>query len=238
MIGTFFALALDQKSAILAEWVKIVGAFVVFWIGLTRYRRGLDQYRDAQTWKRSEFLANQIRDFEGDQRIHATLLMLDWSRRHIPLVSNRTGEIRYPVVGEATLLRALLPSTPSGGFSGVEASIRDAFDRFFDALGRLENFIELGLVDEKQVRQYIGYWLESIATDRPQHGAKLPVLIQLYLHTWDFGLTLKLLHRFGYFEKHDEALERSIVAEVSSLPAATPKELYPPDPKEGQASVG
>ncbi len=188
MLERFFELDLETQSAMIAEWVKIIGAGVAFWIGITRYREGLTQYKSAQNWKRSEFLAIQVKDFEADEKIHAVLMLLDWT------------------------------STPPGGFSGVEASIRDAFDRFFDALGRLQNFVDLELIDGEQVDHYVGYWIESVAKVRPQHGDKLPVLAHAFLCTWEFKLAMKMFQHHGYFRQIDKEKETAVVAEVSSWP--------------------
>ena len=68
------------------EWWKFclsivgyVGAVVAFLIGLRQYRR-------AEYWKRSQFLAQEMKEFFADPRVENARMMIDWGVRDIPLL--------------------------------------------------------------------------------------------------------------------------------------------------------
>jgi hypothetical protein len=52
---------------------------------------GLYQYVKAQRWKRREFIAAQIKDFEADKKIQLAMTMLDWNERTLTFPTE-TGE--------------------------------------------------------------------------------------------------------------------------------------------------
>src|ERR1700730_12711986 len=58
------------------EWAKILGAIGVFITGLW-------QYTKAQRWKRREFIATQVKQFEADKKIQLAMTMLDWNNREL-----------------------------------------------------------------------------------------------------------------------------------------------------------
>jgi hypothetical protein len=60
--------------------VGYVGAVVAFVVGLLQYRR-------AEYWKRSQFLAQEMKEFFEDPRVENARTMIDWGVRDIPLLS-------------------------------------------------------------------------------------------------------------------------------------------------------
>jgi hypothetical protein len=46
---------------------------------------GLYQYSRAQAWKRYEFVAAEIRQFDSDPQVRNGMLMIDWGTRDIEL---------------------------------------------------------------------------------------------------------------------------------------------------------
>src|ERR1051325_2140414 len=111
------------------DWIKIVGAFLVFCVGLWQYWR-------AQTWKRREFIASQMKDFEGDRRIQLAMTMLDWRDRELYFPSEADNTPVRVIVDGVLLSSALLPHEEAGGYSKEEVLIRDCIDRFLDMLVR------------------------------------------------------------------------------------------------------
>ncbi len=47
---------------------------------------GLWQYRQAQKWKRAEWVAQEVKDFLRDPAVSNALWMLDWKDRSLPLL--------------------------------------------------------------------------------------------------------------------------------------------------------
>jgi hypothetical protein len=78
-------------------------AFIAFLAGLVQYRR-------TQQWKRSEFVAKEIKEFKDDPAIRNALLMLDCKGRYIELFPQEPGpEKRQALVTDELLSHALTP---------------------------------------------------------------------------------------------------------------------------------
>jgi hypothetical protein len=64
------------------------------------------------------------------------------------------------------------PATDSdlAEFTRAEAAIRDAYDAFFDGIETFASYIRTGMVAPRDLRPYLGYWIDDIAsrTDDPQ----------------------------------------------------------------------
>jgi hypothetical protein len=109
------------------EWAKIAGAIVGFSIGLW-------QYAKAQRWKRREFIAAQVREFESDKKIQLAMTMLDWNNRELYFPSEASDKPIALKVDTALLCAAFLPHQWAKSYSKEEEMIRDCFDRFLDML--------------------------------------------------------------------------------------------------------
>jgi hypothetical protein len=75
-------------SVTVSNWIeilKILGAALAFWIGLTQYRR-------SEVWKRLEFVAAEMKTFYDDTAVKAAMTMLDWRRKEMALFKFR-GEM-------------------------------------------------------------------------------------------------------------------------------------------------
>lgn len=64
------------------EIIKIGCAAIAFAIGLRQYRR-------SQVWKRLEFVSAQMKIFFDDRAVRATMHMLDWRKKKMPLYKFR-----------------------------------------------------------------------------------------------------------------------------------------------------
>jgi hypothetical protein len=173
------------------EIAKLVVSIVGFAGTLVAFIVALRQYKRSEQWKRGEFVAEEIKEFESNQTVRNAFLMIDWSVRKIKL-DNTPGDGRGDIVSVTREMqtRALLPhtikphydhlrnapsspSTPIGSERGVsarftpdEARIRDTYDVFLDYLERFANFIKSGLVSPKEFEPYLSYWINSIAGEQ------------------------------------------------------------------------
>src|SRR5262249_32299894 len=137
-------------------WVSVLGFLgTIIGIFFTGY-----QFGQSEKWRKSEFVAKEIKEFEALPQVRNVYQMIDWSSRRIngSLDANRRKE-EWPVIERAALWRALLPppikgrdpdwadrslprdpATNLSGFSEREVAIRDSFDVFLDRLGRFGTF--------------------------------------------------------------------------------------------------
>jgi hypothetical protein len=174
------------------DWVKIAGAALAFGIGIYQYLR-------AQKWKRREFLAAQIKDFENDRKVQAALTMLDWSGRKIAFFPDTATTPLALKVDDKLLCSALVPHEAVEGYRTHEALIRDCFDRLFDGLVRFSNFVEADLISLDELRPYLRYWMRSISgTKQDYHCPDFYTLLHNYIIYYDFTEARQLIESFDY----------------------------------------
>jgi len=152
----------DQLHAI-----AFLGAAAAFSIGLAQYIR-------AQTWKRTEWVAQEMESFFNDWRVMAALRMIDYGERRLELYPSRANETeRYVMVLDDDVAKALehhiVRQRDNRAFTDDELTIRDIFDQFLNRLERIQSFIRTGLLSYRHVRPYLDYWavqvLEAEAAD-------------------------------------------------------------------------
>jgi hypothetical protein len=150
------------------NWLTLAGATG----GLIAFCVGLWQYSQAQRWKRLEFVAAEIKEFERTPSIQNTFLMLDWDERAIEFYpeGNNRRESERVIVVDAELIQKSL-SIQQEVFSDREVAVRDTFDEFFNHLERFDHYLVSGLVKYSEFHPYLAYWLR-ILTDRT--GGKKP----------------------------------------------------------------
>ena len=194
---TEFEIALDI--------VKIAGASAAFVISLT-------QYRKAQRWKRAEFVANEVKEFNALPEVRNAKLMLDYTARYVDLYPEREkSEDRRVRVTDEVLIAALAPHSRVKKFTQDEARIRDTFDEFLGRLERFENFIAADLISKEECAPYLEYWLDIIGMreeDAPRHA--LARSLQTYIKEYEYDGVERLLSRFGYEVKAEK--RRRVVA--------------------------
>lgn len=136
--------------------ITIVGAGVAFFVGLF-------QYRKAQRWKKSEWVAQEMQSFFGDHTVNCALKMLDWGNRSIELYPHRESEKdRFVFVDDHFLADALSWHKKHGPFTDVQIILRDVFDHFLDRLERINSFVETKLISIDDLRPYLVYFAENI----------------------------------------------------------------------------
>lgn len=146
----------DQLKA-----MALVGATLAFLIGLL-------QYRKAQTWKRNEWLAQEMESFFDDPRVAAALRMIDYGERRIELYPSRRKEAeRFLLLRDDDVAKALEHHSvryhrDDRGFTDDEATIRDTFDHLLGRLERIQSFVQSGLLTYRDIRPYLSYWATNV----------------------------------------------------------------------------
>ncbi len=122
---------IEFKPIEIADLLKLIGALTVFALGLYQYAR-------AQKWKRGEFIAAQIKEFEANKDIQIMMTILDWTDRKVYFPSEAGGDPVELRVDDQVLCSALLPHEAAGRYDRYEVLIRDRVDRFLEMLVRLK----------------------------------------------------------------------------------------------------
>lgn len=205
--------------------VGYLGAAAAFIVGLLQYRR-------ADYWRRSEFLATEMKEFFDDPGVTATLTMIDWGVRRVKL-NVPAADPRGVLIDRGLQCAALRPHTMltvgsdqvegvadgvgssnsvlSGGasFTPEQAAIRDAYDRFLDGLDRFGNYLEGDLLSIDDLRPYLDYWVNSIAdTNCTTEDSLWSLCLLAYINFYSFLGVRRLFDDYG----HDISLDKPLVA--------------------------
>jgi hypothetical protein len=168
------------RSMSFSKWMdilKLVGAVAAFWIGLK-------QYRKSETWKRVQFVADEMKTFYDDPAVKLAMGMLDWRKKEVALFKYRGGkDIDERVVVDYALVATALGIDPELKYDKNQSAIREIFERFLEFLARFEGFLETGVVKKGDLDPYLDYWTKLIAG----RDANSPeVAEQVLPHLWRF----------------------------------------------------
>lgn len=169
------------------------GALLLFFIGIKRYII-------EQTWKRNEFVANEIKVFTSDSMVRNAMYILDWGSRYIQLFPDKENyNDRFVKVDRQILKKALqyhdlrIKEDGKERFTTTEVAIRDTFDHFLSYFERFNQFIEAGLLTKKELQPYLIYWINSISNDMEEDARNV---IYHYIKSYGFSGTQKLFSQF------------------------------------------
>lgn len=166
---------------------------------------GLLEYIKAQKWKRMEFLSNEIKEFNSNFNVKRAFLMLDWSLYKIPLAENEIANKSYFLFNDDILKSALevnINKNSENGlieFTEVEAIIRLIFDTLFEQLSTFQNHIDNGLIQHKDIKPYIIYYIEIIA-NRNNNRKDLTTKVKLrnFIENYGYDQVKRLCVGLGY----------------------------------------
>jgi hypothetical protein len=181
---------------------------------------GITQYRRAETWKRAEFLAKEMKEFFANDRTRMALMLSDWSSRQVHLLAlTNPDDVTVTRFTRAMQVNALRPHSivdPTLGsdsegpvsdgeppelsrFTREEAVIRDCFDSYLDGLERFGSYLSTGLVTVEDLRPYLGYWIDDLVSAAlDSEDAAWAASVITYLHFYGYKGVNNLFLVFGY----------------------------------------
>ena len=177
------------------DWIAAISALVAT-VALVF---GIVQYVAAQRWRRAEFVAQKLSEFEGNPDVQNALTMMDWSGRTIWLNVGDTATATPVRVTHEALARILVHHSERA-FSDTEAAVRDCFDHLLDGLERFEHFIEAGLVTPEEFRPYLGYWTNlmrapGIAAGNTEASVDWRTSLSRYMEYYEYSGVQRLIQR-------------------------------------------
>ncbi|MEP7375907.1 MAG: hypothetical protein ABI675_21100 [Chitinophagaceae bacterium] len=217
--------------------IGLIGTLSVAIIAITTYQRN-------EKWKRAEFLAREMKEFQEKRPVQNTFKLIDWGSRSIPLLSEDAKD----KVTREIQVHALLPHTvvnkkqgSDAEYSGLhadnagsyykpeEVAIRDSFDAFLDGLERFSYYVETGLVKAEGLRPYLEYWIDDIHSPaKDEEDAAWSAALLTYIQFYKFTGVQKLFAAFnkpidpaqkvytGFLRKmKDQELAKQIAASVN-----------------------
>ncbi len=200
------------------EIVKLVVSILGFGGTIAALTFGFRQYARAEKWKRSEFVAKEIKEFESDPIVRNALQMIDWGKRKINLfLIQNPADADYIKITREDQWRALLPhdlkpkypslSVSQGAkdklkddeirFTPTEAKIRDTYDSFLGYFERFANFIKSDLVTANEFKPYIRYWIDSIAAGDSADDDAWRCALLTYINYYNYSGVKYLFQVYG-----------------------------------------
>lgn len=152
---------------------------------------GLWQYRQAQKWKREEFLITAVKEFSDSKVVRNARHMLDSlalfkDGRKIELFPDaEVLEKRRVFVTNEEIYEALTP-TPHEDLARDDdhaVVIRECFDAFLSELITFYHHIEQKLITKEGLRANIGYWIDLLGPDgglRPDYHRRIFAYAETY----------------------------------------------------------
>ncbi len=136
-----------KRSDIIAA-ISVLFTILVFGAGLW-------QYHSSETWKRSEFVANQIKEFNSDKINAAVLMMMDYDPAHVELFPEKPTETeRYSDVNLSTLTEAVRKDRD---FTSQEFQARIYFEHLLTSLSRFNYFIDRRVIEPRELCADVSY---------------------------------------------------------------------------------
>lgn len=212
-----------------SEWVSVALTALAGLGGVYAFRLGRREYREAQLWKRKEFVAAAMKDFSADPQVRNALQLVDWAVRRVNLSLSTEADPRdWPVVRRADQIAALRPHTLLSGddeeaqdsvkdgslcFTPLQALIRDTYDALFDAFERFAGFVSARLVQVDDLEPYLSYWIKDIAAvEGSEEDCRWTLAIMAYISFYSFSGTVMLFKSFGHDIKVRGELWRKLAA--------------------------
>jgi hypothetical protein len=94
-----------RTAQLIASIFGFIAVLVTLFFGFIQYRRG-------EKWKRGEFIANAIKEFESNPTVRYALLMIDYGRRKINIFQTpNLSDVEGVRITRGIQWRALLPHT-------------------------------------------------------------------------------------------------------------------------------
>jgi hypothetical protein len=156
-------------------------------IVILTFIRGIYEYIKSIKWKKSEFLSKEVKEFFKDEDVIKVKAMLDWDVRYLEINGKE-----FKVTNDF-LISALQTHNNKNKFTQEEAAIRDIFDNFFDKISYFSIYIDNKLVDKKEVKKYLSYYIDIIS----KPGRKPKKLVDTfndYINYYNFNQVRDLIN--------------------------------------------
>jgi hypothetical protein len=167
-------------------------------IAAVAFIAGLLQYRQAQKWKRAEWVAKEMKEFYDNPVVHRAMLMIDWEGRTFafPEESPETGTRLVRVTDDVVTGALRLYQMDQADFTTDEVVIRDTFDELLDGMEMFASFRAAGLVTAKDIKPYLAYWIEKIRSADTSGEPKRLVQLRAYIQNYGYSGIQKMFQDY------------------------------------------
>lgn len=170
----------------LLNWVK--DNFILI-AGVSAAGKWIWEYSQQRKFEKSKFLLERIEEFNSFEEVKVVNKLLDWNSIKI-----KYNEIEYKI-NDKILIEALITHNLKSEFNPTEVMIRNLFDFYFDKLNELIILRDCGLVDEKNLRRFLKYWISIMNGSKNSKSKILISRIENYLIFYGYTDVHKFLFK-------------------------------------------
>ena len=124
--------------------------------GLATTLKWVWEYSEGRKFEKNKFLLERIEKFNSQPSTQKMQKLLDWNAIKIEINGNRTK------VDDDILIEALKTHNNKKSFNPTEVYIREIFDKYLTGLTELIILSKTGLVDKKNLKKFIQYWINIL----------------------------------------------------------------------------
>jgi len=146
------------------------------------------EYTKKMKWEKNKFLLEELEKFHSLESTIAMETILDWNSADITINDRR---IKF----DDDLLYSSFATYYNQDFTKDQLLLRGLFDDYFDNLTRLIFMAKSGLVDEKNLIMFLGYWIKILNGDRSAKSERLVFQIQNYLRYYSYEALFETLQK-------------------------------------------
>jgi hypothetical protein len=145
------------------------------------------EYSQQRKFEKSKFLLERIEKFYQIEEVKLVNKLLDWNNTSIYY------EDKQYVIDDEILSNALVTHDNKSKFTPTEVMIRKVFDIYFDELKELIILRDCGLIDHKNLKRFLKYWVDILNGDKKNKPKELVQTIQDYLEFYGYEDVLEFI---------------------------------------------
>lgn len=146
------------------------------------------EYSQNRKFEKNKLLLERIEKFYELNCVKQVHKLLDWNATKIEINTSMVS------INDQILLEALLTHDKKSSFNPTEVYLRSIFDEYFDELNELIILSKCGLIDDKNLRKFLKYWLQILSGKKRVKPKSFFQIIDNYLTYYDYDEVKKFIH--------------------------------------------
>lgn len=184
---------------------------------------GLKQYREAQAWKRADFVAAEAEKLFASDAASTAFLLIDYSEIRLDQYGKRTADQTSHIFTDAETTRALANHLEFKEgiecFNEHEMLIRTSFDALLTGLEKFHHYIETDLIALDDAKVHFRYWIPKMADPRTKwKDREFYVALHQFVNAYEYQGVRALISAFGIPDLSFPGSERELDLRGRALP--------------------
>lgn len=157
--------------------------------GIIAFSKWVYEYTKRNTWDKNKYLVDSVNEFRKKEAVRCCEKMLDWNAIKFQYngIIVKTTDIE--------IYHALQIHSIKDEFKPQEVLIREIFDMYFDELTKLVILVDCGLISEKNLDRFLGYWFDILNGNKQSKSEILVEQFFIYMEFYDYFELLEFLKK-------------------------------------------